>query len=129
MPKEVRRHVSDPTSDFQHLLIEYLENAHVGEFLTGIKEDILKNLLVKQAKSGYVDSCDRLPTLPPEACKAMCKSSGCALCGNVMTWWSTFRSTVDQILALSNIHTCFSTAEKDGSQNKQHPFLGCLDNI
>jgi len=36
-PDEVKRHLSDPTSDFKQCLIEYLENVHVGDFLTCLK--------------------------------------------------------------------------------------------
>jgi hypothetical protein len=34
-PDETRKKILDQTSDFQHRIIEYLEAAHVGEFLTG----------------------------------------------------------------------------------------------
>lgn len=45
------------------------------------------------------------------------------------TWWSFFKTTIDQILTLSNIHTCFSTLKKDGTRDKRKLFLECLDNV
>jgi hypothetical protein len=126
-PDEIRKRLLDPTSDFQRLLIEYLENAHVGEFLTGTQEEVLQKLSTDAAEQGFVDPCDTLPTPPPNACRQKCDD--CVSCSKVSTWWSSFKTTVDQILALSNIHTCFSTAKKDGTQDKRRPFLGCLDNV
>jgi hypothetical protein len=126
-PDEVRKRLLDPASDFQRLLIEYLENAHVGEFLTGSKDEILQKLTADAAKPGFIDPCETLPVPPPKLCKKKCDK--CTSCAGVSSWWTSFNETVDQILALSNIHSCFSTAKKDGTQDKRKPFLGCLDNI
>ena len=83
----------DPMSDFQHHLVEYLENAHVGEFLTDSKDDVLQQLSADVAKPDYVDPCDVLPTPPPDPCKGKCKN--CEVCNKVNEWWLFFKSTVD----------------------------------
>jgi len=118
----------DPESDFQHLLIEYLENTHVSEFLTGSKEEVLHKLSKDATKPDYIDPCDVLPVPPPEQCKKE-KCGSCTSCKEVSTWWSTFKSTINEILALSNTHTCFSTVKKDGSRKRRKPFLRCLDKL
>ena len=41
-PDEVKLHIMEPNSEFQKHLIEYLEGVHVGEFLTGTKDEVLK---------------------------------------------------------------------------------------
>lgn len=39
-----------------------------------------------------------------------------------------FASTVNHILGLLNIHTCLSSKKKDGTQDKQCQYVGCMDN-
>ena len=128
-PDEIRKRLMDPTSDFQHLLIKYLESTHIGKFLTGTKDDVLDQLSINATKKDYIDPTDVLPSPPPDPCKENCKLESCSPCQNLSEWWSFFKFTVDRIVALSNIHTCFSTKKKDGTQDKRRPFLGCLDNV
>ena len=126
-PDEIRKRLTDSDSIFQCLIIEYLENAHVGEFLTGSKEEVLQRYAKDSVNESYIDPCDVLPVPPPEKCVKCC--GHCKSCKDVSSWWMFFKSTVDEILALSNIHTCFSTAKKDGTRDKRKPFAGCLDNV
>jgi len=117
----------DNDSDFHVKLTEYLENSHVGEFLTGTQDEVLNKLSKDSQRPGYIDPTDEMPSPPPDFCKKKCGI--CSACQGVSSWWDFFRSTVDRIIALSNIHTCHSTKKKDGTQNKRRPYLGCLDNI
>ena len=43
-PQEIRYKIMDPNSDFQQKTLEYLESVHVGEFLTGTKEEVEKKI-------------------------------------------------------------------------------------
>ena len=35
----------DPTSDFQEIMVEYLESVHVVEFMTGTMDDVKNKLM------------------------------------------------------------------------------------
>ena len=122
---ETCKKILDPTSDFQCCLIEYLEATHIGEFLTGTREEVQQRIAKKDG-AAYVDLTKVLPTPPPFPCEIKC--ADCACCKNMSAWESSFASTVDHILASPNIHTCRSTKKKDGSQDKRHQYVGCLDN-
>jgi hypothetical protein len=39
-PQEIRDKIMDPNSDFQKLMVEYLEGVHQGEFITGNMESV-----------------------------------------------------------------------------------------
>ncbi|KAF8219606.1 hypothetical protein L208DRAFT_1338972 [Tricholoma matsutake] len=69
-----------------------------------------------------------MPEAPPSHCLTE-NCEGCKQCEALTSWWSHFKSTVDDITLRSNIHKCTTNKNKDGSQNKLHSFVGCLDNI
>jgi hypothetical protein len=109
-------------------LIEYLEGAHSGDFMTGLQEEVEENLEHMIADSNYRDPTTTLPVAPP-AVTCKCNSGKCGHCGVLNKWWTSFRQTVDDLLLKSNIHRCTTNRNKDGSQNKSRSFTGCLDNI
>ena len=45
-PQTIRDKIMDPNSDFQQRMFEYLESAHIGEFLTGNITDIKAKILI-----------------------------------------------------------------------------------
>lgn len=108
-PEEIHQKILQPDSQFRKSLIEYLEGAHSGDFITGSKDDVEDN------------------KPPAKTCK--CESNKCEPCNQSKTWWAIFKQTVDDLLLKSNVQSCTSNRNNDGSQNKTRSFTGCLDNI
>ena len=50
-PQEVQDKILDPESDFQKLMVEYLESIHQGEFFNGKLEDVIEQVDGYQKKS------------------------------------------------------------------------------
>ena len=125
-PHEIRKRIMDPNSDFQKKIIEYLESTHISEFLTGSQEVVLSNIEKASQMSGYMDPTQTLPVPPPLPCKKRCGQ--CKRCSDLKSWGNKFDFTVDDIMAKSNIHTCTSNRNKDGTVNKARQYVGCLNN-
>ncbi|KAF8231181.1 hypothetical protein L208DRAFT_1071632, partial [Tricholoma matsutake] len=127
-PEDMRERITDSNPDFRKSLIEYLESTHTGDFVAGSREAAEANVDIASTQPGYHDPTETMPEPPPCACPTQ-KCKGCKQCRALVSWWSRFRATVDDILLRSNIHKCTTNKNKDGSLNKLHPFVGCLDNI
>src|ERR1700690_1057949 len=125
-PQEIRRHIMDPTLDFQRRLVEYLESTHVGEFLTGRQEEVLSNVAKASEANDYSDPTLTLPDKPPKCCKLNCGE--CGKCKTLISWWSKFETVFDDILSKSDIHRCSTNRNKDGTKNKNRAYTGCIDN-
>jgi hypothetical protein len=125
-PQEIRRQILDPTSDFQQKIIEYLESCHIGEFITGSKDEVISQVQQATETEGYIDPTETLPEAPPMPCRDNC--TACLQCKKLKTWWNKFDMTVDDILSKSNIHHCMTNLNRDGSQNKARQYKGCLNN-
>jgi hypothetical protein len=127
-PDDMRQRITDPNSDFRRSLIEYLESTHAGDFVAGSREAAEANVDIASAQPGYHDPTETMPEAPPGQCLTE-KCNGCEQCKALASWWTRFRTTVDDIILRSNIHKCTTNKNKDGSQNKLRSFVGCLDNI
>ncbi|KAF5365901.1 hypothetical protein D9615_010738 [Tricholomella constricta] len=125
-PDEARQAIMDPTSPFQRSLVQYLEAAHQGEFCTGTMDEVRGAVATAEEAPGYKKPTETLPEAPPDICLDGC--TACDRCMQLKSWWSRFMFTVDDILLRSNVHTCRSNINKDGTQNKQRQYAGCLDN-
>ena len=87
----------DPESDFQKKMVKYLENVHMGEFITGSLEDVKQNLDIAELDDQYKNPTEMLPIPPPP----QCNTSGCHECKSCQatsSWETQFSSTVDDIL-------------------------------
>jgi hypothetical protein len=127
-PDEIRDRITDPTSDFQQQLVKYLENAHQGEFLTGTQTEVLSNVVQDAQSSTYTDPTETLPEPPPAPCTTRNCDASCGKCRKLNTWWEGFARKVDDVISKSNIHTCSTNINRNGTQNKGKPYRGCLDN-
>ena len=127
-PDELRSKILDPDSDFRQKLVEYLENAHAGDFLMKNKADVEADVHVASQSTEYRNPTETLPEPPPQLCHNIPRND-CNGCASVTSWWSRFQSTVNDLLLKSNVHKCSTNRNKDGSQNKGRPYKGCLDNI
>jgi Helitron helicase-like domain at N-terminus/PIF1-like helicase len=127
-PDELRSKILDPESEFRQKLVEYLENAHAGDFLLKNKADVEADVHVASQSPEYKNPTETLPEPPPLLCHDIPRND-CSGCVSVTLWWSRFQGTVNDLLLKSNVHKCSSNRNKDGSQNKARPYKGCLDNI
>lgn len=126
-PDEARRKIMDSESNFQKTLVEYLEAAYQGDFLTGDMDKIRANVNAASELPDYVDPTRQMPEPPPAPCEDKCDE--CKACKSLSSWWGRFRDTVDALIYRSNVHTCSSTLNRDGTQKRNKEHKGCLDNI
>ncbi|KAF8235686.1 hypothetical protein L208DRAFT_1154390, partial [Tricholoma matsutake] len=127
-PEEMRDRIKDPESEFHQRLIKYLESCHAGEFLTGDKETVAANVDAASVHSGYENPTETLPMPTPDPCTDG-KCSSCPKCEALDQWTTQYNATVDDLILKSNLHSCTTNRNKDGSENKARSFKGCLDNI
>ncbi|KDR79826.1 hypothetical protein GALMADRAFT_62402, partial [Galerina marginata CBS 339.88] len=129
-PKEMRSKILENNSIWQKKVIAYLESCHTGDFQTGTQEDVIKEVATKSKLEGYCDPTQTLPEPPSPKCgKSHHKSDEtCKVCIKNLTWWQRFRSTVDDLIFKSNVHSCNKGQRKDGSRRKNKTFTGCRDN-
>ena len=140
-PQEIRDKIMDTNSDFQRKIVEYLENAHVGEFMTGSHQLVQQVINKTMINDEYQDPTQTLPVSPPESCKRRTSCvSHCIRCISIKNWRSKFKYTVDDILLRSNIHTCRggirelklkiakSRGKSKSHQQKYTPYTGCKSN-
>ena len=52
---KMKKQLMNPQSDFQKKIIEYLEKAHVGEFLMGSMDEIVTKINDTNGNDDYVD--------------------------------------------------------------------------
>jgi hypothetical protein len=128
-------------SEFQQDLINYLESCHIGEFMTGAKDEIAKRIPLppKNANKGihkillpedehtdvpndYVDPTLTIPEAPPVNYCADANNCSCPDCNSLLSWYDRLKRTVDDILLRSNMHKCFgrrdNKEDESGDNNK-----------
>ncbi|KAF5353060.1 hypothetical protein D9758_008815 [Tetrapyrgos nigripes] len=106
-PQEIRDAILDPNSDFQKRIVEYLEKAHTGNFMTGNQEQVEEQLKFRSQSEGYTNPLYTLPSQPPQHLNSeRCLASD--------LWWSNYKEEIDDIVSQTHIHTCKSTIGKDG---------------
>jgi hypothetical protein len=141
-------------SVFQQDLIQYLESAHKGEFITSSMDSIRQRVPTQIESHGgihavikdeqaeypcatevnYKDPTLILPVPAPLRCNAAtdCK---CRSCKHNEGWWIDYYNSVDDLLLKSNIHRCTASSAIRQSlapttntlkTAKQGP-KGCLD--
>ena len=79
-PDELRSKILDPDSDFRQKLVEYLENAHAGDFLLKNKADVEADVHEISQSPEYKNPTETLPEPPPLFCHDIPKNDcdGCA---------------------------------------------------
>ena len=97
-PQEIRERIMNPDSAFQRQMVEYLKTVHMGEFITGTKEDVKKNLDTAELVNEYKNPTETLPTPPPSP-HNQDDCSACKSCIAINSWQNQFNSTVDDILS------------------------------
>ena len=64
-PEEAHSKILQPDSLFRSKLLEYLENCHAGNFISGSMEDVVKTA---SEKADYKNPTETLPEPPPPSC-------------------------------------------------------------
>jgi len=103
-PQEICDKILDPNSDFQKLIVEYLEGVHMGEFFNGPMEHI--HLRVESKENESDSPTLTLPEHAPTQCKIHSNDDNCQQCIRNKKWWSKYKDTVDHIMFQSNHHRC-----------------------
>jgi hypothetical protein len=123
-PQEIRDRVMEPNSDFQKKIVEYLESAHVGEFMTGTMEEVKEQVDENMKSEEYKDPTQTLPDAPPEPTDYDCNK--CESCESTANWWQNFRNTVDDLILRSNVHKCHTSIPADEKKQKKER-RGCIN--
>ncbi len=103
-PQEIRNRIMDPTSDFQKKMIDYLESAHMAEYIESDVQNVRDDMADREAQPGYENPTELLPSSPPSFCE--CNVDSCAACKQYHDWKEDYNSTVNDILFRIHRHTC-----------------------
>ena len=103
-PQDIRDKIMDPKSDFQKAMVEYLEAVHKGEFFDGKLEDVVERTEEYQKNPEYIPPTKTMPEPPPPRCPKRNACDNCDNCKALTSWWSRFKSTVDDLVKRSNRH-------------------------
>ena len=103
-PQDVQDKILDPDSDFQRLMVQYLESVHQGEFFNGKLEDVVEQVDGYQKNPEYVPSTKTMPEAPPPLCTEHNDCNICDNCKALTSWWARFKSVVDDLVKCSNCH-------------------------
>ena len=60
-PQDMRENLLKSDSTWQKKLIDWLENCHTGDFLTGTYTDVNESIITEREKEGYIDPTQSLP--------------------------------------------------------------------
>ncbi len=103
-PQEIRNRIMDPTSDFQKRMIEYLESAHMGEYVDSDFDTVKEDVDDRELVPGYVKPTKLLPIPPPAFCD--CIKDNCVNCKLYTDWKDDYKSTLNDIIFRVNKHAC-----------------------
>lgn len=97
-----------------------LESVHVGESLTGTMDKVKDKIDIEVTwNKNNKDPTQTLPESPPPICKDTCNN--CLDCKKLNSWWSRFRSTVDDLILRSNVHNCRTPSTNEKTKGKSRP--------
>jgi Helitron helicase-like domain at N-terminus/PIF1-like helicase len=122
-------------SEAQEIGTETKEASHMRTAGDSTSEtDVVKNAAQELPK--YEDPTQTMPSPPSINCSCPLKDSPdvniCRRCEGCDTWWGAFRSTVDDLLLRSNVHTCRQGRRpRTGKTTNEHKGVntvkGCLN--
>ncbi len=98
--------ITDPGSDFQTKLIQYLETCHQGSFMDATPLDDVKDFVYDATtQEDYKEPTNTLPVPPPDPCKKR-KCDGCTECEALQQWRMKYKEVVNGLIFRSNVHDC-----------------------
>ena len=117
-PQEIRDCVMDENSDFHTAISEYLDSVCVGQFLTGMKDEVGEKVQHRKKTLGYVNPTKTMPDKVPPICDMRCGT--CGTCTANYQWWNQFNEITDDLLWQFNVH-------QHKIEDKDHNHPGCLN--
>ncbi|KZV59502.1 hypothetical protein PENSPDRAFT_595326, partial [Peniophora sp. CONT] len=120
-PQQIRDRLTQKDGNFQKSLVEYLEAAHRGSFLTGQSsevEDQWRHNKIQRKKEEDPAIC--VPESPPPECHLhtdAAKNHRCLRCQHILQWKGRFDNTVDELVFRFNRHDC----TKGWCKNPRYP--------
>ena len=105
--QKIRDYIIDPESDFQKRIVEYLESAHIEQFIDKTMTEMGSKL--QDLTQNCPEYTSPVTTLPEESPSISCDCISeffCDVCKEHMNWWEKFTCTVNDLLYLSNTHSC-----------------------
>ena len=129
-PEDMRKKILDGDSVWRKKVLDWLERCHVGDFINGTHEDVLKKIEELKEGAKYTDPTMTLPVPPPDPCpKHVDKlNNSCRSCTSLLQWSENYSNTVDDLLLRSNVHSCNKGTRKDGTRRKKSDYAACMDN-
>jgi Helitron helicase-like domain at N-terminus/PIF1-like helicase len=104
-PKQIRERLINDVQDFQQRMIQYLEDRHIGEFMTGPLAEVHEKLTLKKSEGRWEDPSTFVPEVPHRPCPSgLCKN--CKNCRADYNWYCEFMNDVDDVVYHSNQHDC-----------------------
>ncbi|KAJ6612334.1 hypothetical protein B0H10DRAFT_1692218, partial [Mycena sp. CBHHK59/15] len=118
-PQEICDRITRQDNVFQKALVNYLEIAHVGEFLTGTLSEVRSKVpyVPKPLPFDYAGPTQVLLKPLLVLCEN-CSVNGCSSCLLYKTWRTQYLHMVDDLILRSNVKGCTC---KDGSCSAQFP--------
>ena len=104
-------------------MVEYLESVHIREFLTGSMHEVKQSISIQKIEDlHYEDPTQTMSILSPDKCRDNTFHNDiCCDCQALETWWDRFRSTVDDLIFKSNVHTCRGQKSDEKAVKKDRP--------
>ena len=109
----------DEDSSFQKCIVEYLESAHIGEFMMGLHCGIQQNVGNNIIQHEYVNPTESLSVPPPSNCRHGLKSGSCINCDDLKKWWVCFHNTVDDIVKYTYMQRRTKRIQKEIQQRSR----------
>ncbi|KAL1671596.1 hypothetical protein EV122DRAFT_199659, partial [Schizophyllum commune] len=124
-PQTIRDRLMAGDSVFEKEMIRYLEEMQTGQFLTG-DIDTVRARVPFRPRSTYEDPTQTLPVPPPPPCS--CKRKACDCETERLSWWASFKATVDDLILRVQIHRCIrkrgARAARATAQGRKDPLEG-----
>ncbi|VDB90195.1 unnamed protein product [Peniophora sp. CBMAI 1063] len=109
-PQQIRDRLMSKDGDFQRSLVDYLEGAHRGSYLTGVNAEMEDRWMhAKHNRAKRDDPTINVPKKPPRECAEHVEPSlypDCVACRRLNVWNSHFAHTVDEVVHRYNLHNC-----------------------
>ena len=132
-PEQMREKILSENSEWCKSLLSWLEKCHSGDFMSGTHAELEVSAHSEQlrANASYEDPTQTLPIPPPPMCKVHPENSAqieCKQCNEFQRWNNDYKSTTDDLLLRSNVHSCSKGTKKDGTRKKDKTYASCMDN-
>lgn len=129
-PQQISDKIMNPISDFQRVLVHYLEECQQGELSTGSVESVKCKLNDKEVHYSYQNPTETLSSSPPQQCNQSTASAcRCQTCQTYKDWENSYLEETDDILLRTNVHVCTGSSTKQSTASSDfQPKIDCRSN-